>query len=100
MSWVNRENVLAPAAVSPMAHNQPYFIEHGLVSEDMVQRYSHGHNLYATDNDEVYDLLDTSLRVTKDHSTIVPFKSIRDSRGAYISLKKHFCRPVLWDKIF
>ena len=30
----------------------------------------------------------------------VPFNSIRYSRGAYISLKKKSCRPVLWDKIF
>ena len=48
MSWVTRENVLAPAASPSMPHNQPYSIKHGLVSDDMDQSYSHGHILYAT----------------------------------------------------
>ena len=80
MSWVTRENVLVPAAAPPMAPNQLYSIEHGSVSEEMVQRYSHGNNLYATYNSEVYDLLDTALRGTKYHANISPFKHRRDVR--------------------
>ena len=100
MSWVTRENVLAPAAAPPMSHNQTYSIEHESVSEEMVQRYSHVHNMYETYNAAVYDLLDTDLCGTKYHATIAPFKRRRDGRGAYLALKAKFCGPALWENIF
>ena len=100
MSWGTRENVLAPESAPPMVHKQPYSIKHELVSEDMVQRHSHGHTLYATDNAAVYDLLDTDLIGTKYHTTITPFKRRRGVRGVYPALKAQFCGPDFWDKMF
>ena len=100
MIWVTRQNVLAPAAAPPMAHNQPYSIGHVSVSEEMVQRYFHRHTLYATENASVYDLLDTALRGTKYHATIATVKRRRDVRGAYLALNEQFCGPALWDKMF
>ena len=101
MSWATRENVLDTTTPSPpMAHNQLYYTEHGSVSEEMVQHYSHGHNIYTTDNAAVYDLLDTALRDTKYHANIAPFKRIRDGRGSYLALNAQFCGPDLWDNKF
>ena len=100
MSWVTRDNALAPADAPPMAHNQLYSIKHGSVSEEMFQCHPHVNTLYATDNDAVYDFLDTDLRGTKYHATIAPFKCRRDVRGAYLPLKAQFCGPDLWDKMF
>ena len=82
MSWVTRENVLAPTSDPPMAHNQPYSIEHESVIEEMVQRYYHGHTMYATKNSAVYDWLDTALRGTKYHAIFAPLNRIRDGRGS------------------
>ena len=87
ISWVTRDNVLAPSAPSPIVHKKSYSIKHVLVSEDMVQHYSHGHNLYVTDNTSVYDSLDTALRGTKYHATIEPFKRRRDGRGSHLELQ-------------
>ena len=92
--------MLVPAAASPMAPNQPYSIEHGSVSEEMVQRYYHGNTLYATDNAAVCYLLDTFLRGTKYHANIASFKRIRGGRGSYLALKAQFCVPTLWDNMF
>ena len=66
----------------------------------MVQRYSRGYTLYATDNAEVYDFFYTALRGIKYHSTIAPFKCNRGDMGAYTSLKAHFCGPALLEKMF
>ena len=100
MSSVTRENVLSHTSARPMAHNQPFSIKHGSVSEEMAQRYSRGNNLYATDNAAVYDLLGTDLCGTKYHATIVPFKRRRDGRGDFLALKAQFCGSALWDKMF
>ena len=86
MSLVTRENMLATVADPPMAHNHLYSTEHGSVSEQMVQRYSHEHTLYLTDNATVYDFWDTALHGTKYHANIAPIKSRRDGRGAYLAL--------------
>ena len=83
-----------------MEHNQPYYIEHVSVSEDMVKRYSRRHTLYATDNAAAYNFLDTTLRGTKYHANIVPFKRRMDGRGEYLALNAKFCRPAFWYKIF
>ena len=55
MSWVTRANAIVSVAAPAMAPNQPYSIEHGPVSQEMIQRYSHSHTLYATENATVYD---------------------------------------------
>ena len=100
MSWVTRSNAIVLASDPAMAPNQPYSIEHGSVSQEMIQRYSHSRTLYATYNATVYDELDTALRGTKYHATIAPLKRRRDGRGAYLALTAQFFGPALWDKIF
>ena len=91
--------MIVPAAAHAMAPNHPYSIEHGSVSQEMIQRYSHSHTLYATDNATAYDELDIALRGTKYHTTIDPLKRRRDGRGAYLALTEQLCGPALWDQI-
>ena len=70
--------------------------------EQMVQRYSHGHTLFATDISAIYDFLDAATLGTKYHVTIAPYKhrDRKDGRGSYIAISAHFCGPTLWVKIF
>ena len=72
LSWVVRENATVPANAPAMEHNQPYSTEHGLVMEEMVQCYSHGHTLFATDSSAIYGLFDVATRGTKYHAPIAP----------------------------
>ena len=85
-----------------MEHNQPYSTEHGSVTEEMVQRYSHAQTLFATDISAIYDLLDAAKRGTKYHATISPYTrgARKDGRGGYIATNAQFCGPILWEKIF
>ena len=102
LDWFIRENATVPANAPAMEPIQPYSTEHGLVMEEMAQRYSHGHTLFATDSSAIYDLLDVAMSGTKYHTTIAPYKrgSRKYGRGAYISMNAKFCGPALWDKIF
>ena len=87
--------MLVPAAAPPMAPTQTYYTKNLSVSEEMVKRYYNEHTMYATDNAAFYYFLDTALIGTKYHATIASFKSRRDGRVAYLSLKAHFCGPDL-----
>ena len=60
--------------------------------EEMVQRYSHGYTLFATDSSAIYDLLDAATCGTKYHATIAPYNcgSRKDGRGAYIAMNAQF----------
>ena len=93
LAWVIRENATVPANAPVMEQNQPYSTVHGLVMEEMVQCYSHGHTLFATDSSAIYDLLDAATRVTKYHATIAPYMrgARKDGRVAYIAMNAQFC---------
>ena len=101
-TWVIRENSTVPTNAPEMEHNQPYSTEHGSVMEEMVQRYSHGHTLFATYSSAMYVLFDVATRGTKYHATIAPYKrgARKNGRGAYIAMNAQFFGPALWDKIY
>jgi len=58
--YVIRDLEIVPPA-TPLAIDQPYYVEHGTVEEELIARTSHSHPLFRNDNGEVFDLLETSL---------------------------------------
>ena len=59
---VRKEALVTPGP--PLATNQPYSTEHGLVEEELAARLSHTHSLFRDDNKMVYDYLEAATRST------------------------------------
>ena len=72
---MTRADAIVPASAPAMAPNQPYSIEHGSVSQEMIHHYSHSNTLYSMYNATVYDELETALCSTKYHATISPLQA-------------------------
>ena len=78
--------------------NQPYSATHGLVEEEMIQRFAYNHPFYKTDNATVYAQLMIDTLDSKYASTIDNFKVSKNSRGAINELKAQFSGANHWDR--
>ena len=98
LSWIYRTTVNVPAVAPNLLADQPFSTEHGLVSEEMVNRMSHAHPLYRPDNATGYAQLVTATLGTQYASTIAPFKRTKDGRAALFALKAQFAGAAHWDR--
>ena len=95
LTYIIRENVdvapEAPAAgqqrdpnvtYDPLEANKAYG-NSGSVLGDLVARATHTHPLYKSDNSKVFSLIEQAARNSSYLSTIKPFESTKNGRGAW-----------------
>ena len=99
LAYVIRENVVVPAVCPPLAVDQPYSTEHGSVSDDLINRGSHTHGLFAKDNSDVYFKLEEATRGTSYADSIKPFQRQKDGRAAHLALVGQFAGNDKWEAI-
>ena len=98
LAYVTRQDDVVPVVAPPLAHGQPYSIEHGSVENEMIHRLSHTHALFRDDNAKVYHYLEEATRTTIYSSTLTPFKRRKDGRGAYLALLSQHAGDDKWEK--
>ena len=72
INCVLRKDVVV-GMVNTLSLNQPYSSTHGLVEEEMIQRFAHSCPFYKGDNDAVYFQLVIATLVSQYSSMIAPF---------------------------
>ena len=96
INWVLREDfeVGPSTTLAPKKH---YSSIHGLVEDEMIQRFARSHPFYKTDNANVYAQLVISTLVSQYAFTIVPLKGAKNGCEAINQLKYYFSGAAHWD---
>ena len=71
----------------------------GTVLGDMIDRASHTHVLYKTDNAQVYSLIEQAARNSSFLSTIKSFEKRKNGRGAWLALITAHVGDSKWEQI-
>ena len=80
-----------PAAnAPPFLANRAYSAEHGSVEEELVQRCTHDHPAFVTDNAAVFDAIEKALRGAIFYPTIKPHSRKKDGMSAWLALKGQY----------
>lgn len=99
LAYVIRETVdVKPHAEDPFAGNKLYG-ESGSLLEDLIERCSHAHPLFKTDNQKVYKLLETATQGTQYASTVTTFSRTKNGRSAYLAIVTSHIGGDKWDKM-
>ena len=96
LSYLIRENVVPVNPPPALVANRCYCEEHGSVMEELIARATHDHTKYGDDNEKLYSLLEEATRTTQYASSIRPFSRRKDSREAYLALKKQYAGKDKW----
>ena len=67
--------------------------------DEMINRASHNHPTYSTDNEHVYHVISTALADTPYLSSIKRHRNTKDGRGAYLDLILHHLGSNKWNSI-
>ena len=59
MSYLVRSDVAVPVAAPALQAGRPYSDVHGSIVNELVARASHTHTLYDTDNEDLFNLINT-----------------------------------------
>ena len=63
----------------------------------MLERHTHAH--FKIDYANVFDMIETAVCGSEIAPTIVPFRKIRDGRGALKAIKNQHAGVRVWDNI-
>ncbi len=99
LAYVIRETELAPIPLPRQSHGKPWSEGHDSLMEELIAYAAHTGPTYKTDNATVYRILQDSLAGTQHISSIKPFQSRRDGRGAYEALMLHNLGNSKWEKV-
>ena len=98
LAYVVRSQATPPAPAPALRTGYPYSTEHGSVSRELIERASHTHVLFDTDNEEVFNHLESSLRSTQYAATLSSFKRAKDGRGAWTAVISQYVGRDKWQK--
>ncbi|GFH62136.1 hypothetical protein CTEN210_18612 [Chaetoceros tenuissimus] len=98
LAYVIRGNVnVKPAVDDPLVANKLYGTS-GSILEDLINRCSHTHPLFKTDNQSVYKLLETATKGTQYATTVTTFSRTKNGRSAYLAIVTSHIGGDKWDK--
>ena len=84
LSYIIRDDVaVPPEATHPITPGMSYSNDAGSVLQELINRYSHTHPLYKSDNNKVYSLLEEATRGTVYAPTIKPYSRTKNGRLAW-----------------
>ena len=97
--YIVRETVaVKPEAENPLENSNAYGSS-GSVFDELIERVSHTHPLYKSDNSYVYSLLEESTRGSIYASSIKSYSRSKDGRAAYIALVSSHAGDDKWEKL-
>jgi hypothetical protein len=99
LTYVVREELMVDVVPPPRAVDEPHLEKYGSIKGDQANCLSHTHALFKINNAEVFDMIETAVRGSEIAPTIVPFRKIRDGRGALKAIKNQHAGVRVWDDI-
>ena len=98
LSYVIRpDDAVEPEAEDPLLSGCLYG-RNGSLLDDLVERASHQHPLFKTDNQKVYKILSECTQGTQYASTVTTFSRNKNGRAAYQALVNSHLGDDKWDK--
>ena len=99
LAYVIRQHATPVLPLPALAHGKPWSSEHTSLLEELIAFAKHDGPTFQTDNATVYRLLQEVLAGTQHMSSIKPFQSKRNGRGAYEALTLHNLGNSKWEKV-
>ncbi len=98
LTYVVRAGAIVPAVPPPLQVGEPHSEQHGSIEGDLIARMTHNHALFKGNNGAVYNMIESSTRLSDVTSSIAPFRKTRDGRGALNALKSQ-ARKAVYDPL-
>ena len=100
LSYVIRDTVaVADEDTVPLLQGMAHSEQAGSVLQEMIDRFSHTHPLFRTDNNKVYSLLDEATRGTIYAPTIKPYARTKNGRAAWMAIVGSHAGDDKWEQI-
>ena len=100
LSYVIRPNeAVEPENNVPLLAGFAYSESAGSVLQELIDRYTHIHPLFKSDNNKVYSLLEEATRGTVYAPTIKPFSRTKNGRLAWNAIISSHVGTDKWEKI-
>lgn len=96
---IRPSDAVPPEAEHPLLAGFAFSENGGSVLQEMINRYSHAHALYRTDNNMVYSLLDEATRGTMYAPTIKPYARTKNGRAAWLAIVGSHAGDDKWESI-
>ena len=97
LSYLVREDPNVPTPCPPLLTTQPFWDEHRLVKDDLINCTSHNNGLFWDNNVSVYFKLEEATWGTLYVNSINPYQRSKGGRGAFQSLLHQYCGEDKWD---
>ncbi len=97
LQYLTRENVGVPAILPPRAVGQPYSEGYESIEDELVERLSHTDNLFKSDNNALFQIVDRSVQGHEVSATIAPFRRTQNGRGAVLAIQNQHAGNHVWD---
>ena len=89
-----------PAVIHPppaLEIDRPYSAPNDSISSELVERVTHIHALFITDNQVLYGHLEEATRIPLSASTVTQYKNKRDGRSAWRAIMCAHCATHDWE---
>ena len=97
LAYVIRDRIEVLPIPEPLAPGKSYSASSGSVEAELVERASHDHALYRSDNAKVYSFIEEAVRSSQYNASIKPFQRAKDGRGAYRALVSQHAGKDKWE---
>ena len=98
LTYLTRQQVARPVLL-PRVPGEPYSSDYTSIEEELRFCLSHVHNLYRSDNNALYQMIDRATSGHDVYATIAPFRRTQDGRGAIMAIVSQHAGRHIWDKI-
>lgn len=97
LAYVIRDRVDVEPNPPPLSPGKSYSASSGSVEAELVERASHDHALYRSDNAKIYSFIEEAVRSSQYNASIKPFQRAKDGRGAYKALVSQHAGKDKWE---
>lgn len=97
LAYVIRDRVEVEPNPPPLAAGKSYSASSGSVEVELVERASHDHALFRSDNAKIYSFIEEAVRSSQYNASIKPFQRDKDGRRAYKALVSQHAGKDKWE---
>ena len=98
LTYLTRPDVAVPAVMLPRMIGKPFTENYDSIEEEMQFRTSHTNNLFKSDNNALFQMLDRATSGHTVNTTIAPFRRAQNGRGAFLAIVDQHAGRHVYDK--
>ena len=99
LTYLTSPDVAVPAVMLPQMIGLPFTENYDSIEEEMQFRTSHTNNLFKSDNNALFQILDRATSGHTVNTTIAPFRRAQNGRGAFLAIVDQHAGRHVYDKI-